>query len=329
MVREIRGWMSEILGSNHRQVALTRKKVKKMNKQRKTILVITLSLILAFSTILVLAYAKPSELPRGLEKGIPKNGFIVKTDFGNVIRYREYIPLDLSPDIPYEVFYSVNVYAYEYDGSIIVIDAGHELLANKLYACLVSDFGKKPITVLLTHGHVDHAGGGSYLIGKGAEVYVQVEDFETVYNGYESPMAPDAFKYTGYIAQPYPIVYDPLPLPLPFYGSTILYTPGHTPGSVSIYRSDGSLFTGDLTLTLGESESPIDFTSAIIYNTLQSHAEYPYSEQILGAQLLSLLTLPQANKLYPGHFGPYTGDDIDSVIDETVGEIYDLLSSLP
>ena len=66
-----------------------------MKNQRKTIIALTLALIIALTIIPITVEAKPTTLPKGLEKKIPKNGFIVKTDLGEVIRYREYIPLDI------------------------------------------------------------------------------------------------------------------------------------------------------------------------------------------------------------------------------------------
>lgn len=288
-------------------------------------------LIIALTIIPITVTAKPSKLPKGLEKKIPKKGFIVKEEFGDVKRYREYIPLDPSiaqsfpvdpsqlEDLPDHIFYSVNVYAYETEESVIVIDAGHELLANKLYACLKSDFGNKPITVLLTHGHADHAGGGSYLQKKGAKIWIHPFDYQTVLNGYESPYAPDDFKFTGYQANVLDMLYDPIF----FEGLMILYTPGHTPGSISMYRPEiDSLFTGDLTITLGEYESPSDFTAEVIYGALLSHAAYP---QLLWAQKASLENLPLVSTLYPGHFGPYTGFYKQAVIDATLGAINGLL----
>jgi glyoxylase-like metal-dependent hydrolase (beta-lactamase superfamily II) len=306
-----------------------------MKNQRKTILALTLALIIALTIVPISVGAKPSNLPKGLKKRIPKNGFIVKEEFGDVIRYREYIPLDASiaqsfpvdpsllEDLPDHIFYSVNVYAYETDDSVIVIDAGHELLAKKLYACLKSDFGKKPITVLLTHGHADHAGGGSYLQKKGATIWVHPFEYQTVLNGYESPYAPDDFKFTGYSAETYPMEYSPIF----FEGLMILYTPGHTQGSVSLYRPEiGSLFTGDITVTLGEHESPSDFTTEVIYGALLSHAAYPES---LMAQAYSVDNLPDVNTIYPGHFGPYSGYFVQAVVDATLGAINAILYPVP
>ncbi len=320
-------------------------------QQRKTLIVLTLIILISLTIVAPLVEAKSSKeskghekklpkehegkLPKGLEKKIPKKGFIVREDLGEVIRYREYIPLDpeiadtftvdpsILEDIPDHVFYTVNVYAYETDGSVIVIDAGHELLAKKLYACLKSDFGKKPLTVLLTHGHADHAGGGSYLQKKGATIWVHPAEYVTVLNGYESPDAPEDFKYTGYSANMLDMLYDPIP----FEDLMIIYTPGHTQGSISIYQPvSGSMFTGDLTLTLGESESPSDFTSAVIYGTLVSHVYYP---ELLMAQAYSLNALSGVETVYPGHFGPYQGLYVQVVVDATLGAINELLPTLP
>jgi glyoxylase-like metal-dependent hydrolase (beta-lactamase superfamily II) len=225
-----------------------------MKNQRKTIIALTLVLIIALTIIPISVEAKPSKLPKGLEKKIPKKGFIVKTDLGDVIRYREYIPLDIEAlesyippnmgiELPDAIYYSVNVYAYENDGSVVLIDSGHELLAKKLFARIRADFGKKPIIVLLTHGHAEHAGGGSFLQKHGAEIYVHEADEMMVQLGHKFPgmTVPEHFTYTGYD----PLTYDSSEIA----GCSIIPTPGHTYGSVCLlHQNTGILFTGDLTI---------------------------------------------------------------------------------
>lgn len=67
----------------------------------------------------------------------------------------------------------------------------------------------------------------------------------------------------------------------------VLYTPGHTPGSVSIYCDDlGVVFSGD----------------ALIADGPCPHAgEYPNFSQQLSAIGAELLTLPGTTRVLPGH----------------------------
>jgi len=259
----------------------------------------------------VLVEAKHASDPEPSE-----GGYIVKQQLGNkVMMYREYIPLN-----EYGVYYSVNVYAMKYKNTVVLIDAGHESLAEQLYDNVMSDFNKKEMVVILTHAHADHAGGGKYLQEQGATVYVHPNDQGIVQLGYEDPTAPDAFKYTGYTATPLPMGMDPIS----FMGFEINWTPGHTMGSISLYNAkvDG-LFTGDLFITLGEAETEYDYTSYIVYATLQSHQAYPI---LLTTQLNSISSLDtDVTTLYTGHYGPYQGDSIGSVVGATVYAINNLL----
>ena len=288
----------------------------------KTLTVLTLALIICMTIIPVTVEAKkPKETPKeqvkhnskDSSKPIPRNGFIVKKNLGNqVTLYREYIPLNIEElaesypidpsmieQLPDGLYYSVNVYAYETKDSVILIDAGHELLAKKLYAEIKSENKRKPITVLLTHGHADHAGGGSYLQKHGATIYVHSYDQQMVLDGYESPLAPDAFKYTGYQATPYPSEF--------IDGFSIIPTPGHTMGSVSIlYQKTGMLFTGDLTITMFEETSQNDFTSELVLYTLLSRPSELLEIQESSLNYLNS-SLQTYSGIYPGHNGPYKG----------------------
>jgi len=297
-----------------------------MKNQRKTIIALALILIIALTIIPISVEAKPSKLPKGLQKKIPKKGFIVETDLGDVIRYREYIPLDIEAienyipqgiELPDALYYSVNVYAYENDGSVVLIDSGHELLAKKLFARIRADFGKKPIIVLLTHGHAEHAGGGIFLQKHGAEIYVHEDDEMMVQLGHKFPgmTVPEHFTYTGYD----PLTYDSSEIA----GCSIIPTPGHTDGSVCLlHQNTGILFTGDLTipeLDLIPFEDP-DITSEMDYFSLLQTSTDKLEEQISSLESISMNILmnimignpPPYSGIYPGHKEPYIG--IDSML---------------
>lgn len=304
-----------------------------MNKQqRKALIVLTLTVIILASMMPLTAQAKKKDHSgkesRKVLKRVKKRGFIVEDDLGGLIRYREFIkhdtadlltgyqgapPIDLE-QLPEVIYYVVNVYAIETGDSVILIDAGHEMLAKRLYSRLKKEFGKKPITVLLTHGHADHAGGGRYLQKRGATVYVHPYDYKMVLDGYESEYSPDAFKYRGYSAINYTSNI--------MNGFMILSTPGHTFGSVSILQQEtGKLFTGDLTITMFEEIPPNDFTSELAYFTLLNRPEFMQTMQ--KNTLYGLMTtLGSYEGIYSGHNGPYIGiGAMSGVIGVTISAI--------
>ena len=309
-----------------------------MKNQKKKLVTLILILVITLTLLPISVEAKPETLPKGLQKKIPKNGFIVETNLGEVIRYREYIPLDIEsivdyippypeiPELPDDIYYSVNVYAYETDDSVVLIDAGHELLAKKLFARIRADFGNKPITVLLTHGHAEHAGGGGFLQKHGANIYVHESDMMMVQYGNNFPgvPVPEPFTYTGYI----PDTYSSFEIA----GCTIIPTKGHTDGSVCLlHQSTGYLFTGDLTipeLDLIPFEDP-DITSELdlfsLLYTLPEMLEDQYSS-ITSVMMQISMNPMQYSGIYPGHKEPYIGFySMLYILGYTQGVISDIL----
>ncbi|MGI6578054.1 MAG: MBL fold metallo-hydrolase [Eubacteriales bacterium] len=144
---------------------------------------------------------------------------------------------------------------------------------------VVEGLTQKPITVALTHGHVDHAGG----IRQFDEVYVHPADFEMTRNLSIERRKEYAFRFpaiTGtrpYREEDIGNYGRELPKLLPLEDNFIFYlggrkvsvvhTPGHTYGSC-VFIDDKSrvLFSGDaangnLLLGLGKMED-VDYTSA-------------------------------------------------------------------
>ena len=134
------------------------------------------------------------------------------------------------------------------DGSALVIDPGPGAFYRITY--LVDRNLVKPKYILVTHAHFDNAADAEDLReALGAKLIMSIHEFPV-------------FKTSRTLARIFNIRWrDPLPdiplykdttLKLCNYTALFLHTPGHTPGSLSIYFPELNLaFTGDLLLSSG------------------------------------------------------------------------------
>jgi hydroxyacylglutathione hydrolase len=181
------------------------------------------------------------------------------------------------------VFTNCYIIGCQETGSGVIIDPGGnapEILER------VKQFQLEPKYIINTHGHADHieangqvkeACGASILIHEAdAPMLTEPEKNLSVFFGpaLVSPPA-DAFMQEGDRIEVGTI------------SLRVLYTPGHSPGSVSLV-GDGFVFTGDA--LFAGSIGRTDFPGA-------SH------NQLLESIRSNLFTLDDSMKIYPGH-GP-------------------------
>lgn len=151
----------------------------------------------------------------------------------------------------------------------VVIDPGDEVprIVNE-----ISRSQLKIRYILITHGHFDHSGGARELKGiTKAPVLIHKLDAQDL------NFKPDAYLFEGQKIQ------------VGTYILTIIHTPGHSPGGVSIH-APGVVFTGD-TLFAG-SIGRTDFTGG-------NH------RQLIEGVIKKIFPLGDELRVYPGH-GPNT-----------------------
>jgi len=163
----------------------------------------------------------------------------------------------------------------------IVVDPGFE--PGAVHALLTAA-GKRPVAVLLTHAHLDHAGTAGAFAGDRVPVYCHPADAVAFTD-------PVAWRRDGF---PNPL--EPVEDLRPFEDGEVLrldgvdveiwHTPGHTPGHC-IFRVDDEVlvFSGDLVFagSIGRS----DFGNS--------------DPAAMGRSLARFLTLPDDLRVLPGH----------------------------
>jgi glyoxylase-like metal-dependent hydrolase (beta-lactamase superfamily II) len=153
----------------------------------------------------------------------------------------------------------INSFAFiEPDGSVTLVDCGIARAPRRIVAGL-ADIGKHPRDVqriVLTHAHMDHAGGAAEVLAASTATGVAVHDADRGYIecGESAPGDPSSGVYRFYQRfvsgrfNPVPVervVADGEVLDVAG-GLTVHHTPGHTPGHISLLHEDtGVLITGD------------------------------------------------------------------------------------
>ena len=184
---------------------------------------------------------------------------------------------------------SVNTYLVvdEKINKAFIVDPGGK---DKALFKLVRENNIEIDYIILTHGHGDHICGID-------DYRQQWPHAKIVAHEKEEPLLMDPNKNFSSVTCGFPIsvradilVKDGDELMLGDSAIKFLFTPGHTPGGMSIYV-EGSLFSGD-TLFAG-SIGRTDFPGSSFKELKRSIED-------------KLYTLPKETRVYPGHMGPTT-----------------------
>lgn len=170
----------------------------------------------------------------------------------------------------------------------IIIDPGS---AFERIKSAVESTGTKPVAILLTHGHFDHAGEAASTAKEyGIKVYTHEATAEELKNpsiNLSGDMFGDSKSYSADV-----FLKDDEEIDLAGLHVKCLFTPGHTPGGCCFYfPNEDIVFTGD-TLFSG-SVGRTDFPGGSM-------------SQLVGAIKSKLMTLSDDTICYPGHNEPTT-----------------------
>jgi glyoxylase-like metal-dependent hydrolase (beta-lactamase superfamily II) len=193
----------------------------------------------------------------------------------------------------------VNANSYlvvEGDGSLTLIDTGMSTGGKKILDYVKTNLSKQPSdvkTIVLTHSHLDHVRGAlSIKKATGAKVSIHEQDADYLSGKKKLPPPKGGvgfvFRIFSAFARP-PVVEPDVRLrenDRAGASLTVLHTPGHTPGSISLYDQKRKLiFVGDaitnrggklqgpprqFTADLQQANSSIEKISALDFEVLLS-----------------------------------------------------------
>jgi glyoxylase-like metal-dependent hydrolase (beta-lactamase superfamily II) len=205
----------------------------------------------------------------------------------------------------------VNAYIVKQDG-VILVDTGIPGSENAILSAMEkAGIRKQDIRlIVLTHGHGDHAGSAARLREiTGAGIAIHSGDAGMLRTGTQGSLSPTglvgriAKAFIGWVnRETYPSADPDVVLNGSFdlapYGvdGTIIPTPGHTAGSVSVVLSGGDVLAGDLIFPQIPSGKPgLPFWA-------ENPAEVPAS--------VSMLLSFTPRRFLPGHGGPFPADAV-------------------
>ncbi|MBA2576366.1 MAG: MBL fold metallo-hydrolase [Euzebyaceae bacterium] len=166
-----------------------------------------------------------------------------------------------------------NVWLAGDDEEVLVVDAAHDA-----DAILDGVGGRRVTAIVCTHGHNDHINAAVELADRtGAPIALHADD-RMLWDAVHPDRAPDLGLADGTVVAA--------------GGSrlTVIHTPGHSPGGVSLYDGGNRLFSGDTLFQGGPGA------------TGRSYSDFP---TIVASIRDRLLTLPPETVVHTGH-GPTT-----------------------
>jgi hydroxyacylglutathione hydrolase len=199
------------------------------------------------------------------------------------------------------------------DKKSILVDAGSPNEADKILTAIQNaDVNVKDISLILhTHGHFDHAGSTAALKRKlRVPIAVHVNDAFMLREGRNGEIKPRNFEARLIIAfvpksfetsQPDILIEEEMELTDFGVDAKVLFTPGHTKGSLSILCGNNEAIVGDLMMG--------GWAGGALFG---SHPNYHYYIDDLEQVHASIKKMMQfePTRLYVGHGGPLKSTDV-------------------
>lgn len=185
---------------------------------------------------------------------------------------------------------STNVYLVFYNGNCLIVDPSDE--AERIISCIEARKAK-PLAVLITHGHFDHIMAAPVLAKKyGIKIYAGEADRQLLedsklnlgqsFLGENFTMEADEYLKNG----------DELEFE--DFKLKVMYTPGHTVGSISFYSDD---------LEDNEAFKKVMFTGDALFAGSIGRVDFPTGNEAAMRRTLEEVfkKIPPETVVFPGH----------------------------
>lgn len=224
-------------------------------------------------------------------------------------RYPEIIPIDLG-----------SVKAFLISGrKNILVDAGNPGLADDI----LKEIEKKGVepdeidSIIITHAHPDHAGSLHELKERtGANVVIHEDGAENIAEGDFLDAPPTCFKgkiLSLFISlfgsgesegvEPDIVVEGRFDLSELGVEGSLIHTPGHTPGSISIVLDSGEALVGDLVM------------GGILSSSKPGRPIFAYDLEEAEMSLKKLLKADlEIRRFYAAHGGPFSRSEVEELV---------------
>ncbi|MDA8216957.1 MAG: MBL fold metallo-hydrolase [Dehalococcoidales bacterium] len=217
---------------------------------------------------------------------------------------------------------TANAYLLPAQKGYVLIDAGNAGQQGKLFD-LLERHGVSPrevFLVVVTHVHYDHVGGLRAIVERScARVLVHEAEADLLRHGKASPAAGATFygkviRAVGSLVavgrlgfqpcRPDLVVAGDTPLRVLGLDGTVLHTPGHSAGSLSVLLDNGDAFVGDLCM------NAFPLGRGPIFPPFADSAEALYASW---ARLLDA----GARRIFPGHGKPFAAEVLRKRVKQT------------
>jgi glyoxylase-like metal-dependent hydrolase (beta-lactamase superfamily II) len=231
----------------------------------------------------------------------------------------------------------VNIYMISHNDNWVLIDAGLKGSARKIIKMAADLFGdnKPPAAIIFTHAHFDHRGAIDGLLKKwNVPVYAHYLELPFL-TGRSSYPPPDP-NVGGGLMSLLSIFYPRQPINLgnrvhaladdgsiPFLpGWEYVSTPGHTPGHISLFRTqDKVLIAGDAFVTTRQ-ESAIATLASLTY--LSGPPKYFTPDWIAAKDSVIKLRDLGAEIAATGHGKPMSGNSLKQGLDHLIANFQEI-----